>query len=653
MCGIAGLIDHRLSGAEDNLRRQGGLMATALAHRGPDASGIWVDEARGVALAHQRLSIVDLTPSGSQPMLSADQQWVVTYNGELYNTDDLRSSLSQQGVRFRGTSDTEVLLEAVRLWGIERAISAANGMFAAAFYDRGERTLHLVRDRLGIKPLYWTASRGRILFASELKAIQAVCENSPAINPAAVRSMLALGYVLAPQSIWLGIGKVEPGTIVSLSSGHEPQVTQYWSLAEAAADGLSSPLDVTDDEAIRYLSDLLGDAVRRQLVSDVPLGGFLSGGIDSSTVVAFMQSASPRPVKTFTIGFSDRTLNEAHHAAAVARHLGTDHTELVTTEAEAVSIVPRLSSIYDEPFADSSQIPTAVLSALARKHVTVALSGDGGDEVFAGYNRHRFAAGLGKWIEHIPLPVRSAGGALLGGRTIGSLAAFLSRMAPQRVPSQLDDKLRKFADAVRHDEREAYFRMISQVQAEYSSDFLEAFDRAVDVPDQIAARLGPLGRMQYRDTLIYLPDDILTKVDRASMAVALEVRVPMLDHRVVEFAWRLPAHLRVRGRETKWLLRRVLDRMVPRSLVQRPKQGFAVPLAAWLRGPLRDWAESLMTKEQLGGGFYDPALVCGLWKEHLAGVDRAYAIWPHLMFEAWRVEQEPGRGLHQNRLAAE
>jgi asparagine synthase (glutamine-hydrolysing) len=367
----------------------------------------------------------------------------------------------------------------------------------------------------------------------------------------------------------------------------------------------------------------------------VPLGAFLSGGIDSTSVVALMQAASPRPVRSFTIGFEDRTLDEARHAAAVARHLGTEHTALVATETEALALVPRLAEIYDEPFADSSQIPTALVCALTRKHVTVALSGDGGDEVFAGYNRHRFAAGLGRRIARWPQAARQAAGAVLGARPLTEMAGALSRLAPGRIPSQMDDKLLKLAEAFRHDELTSYCRLVSQ-QAATDPPVENALQRAFAMPAELADRLSPLGRMQYRDATTYLPDDILTKVDRAAMAVALEVRVPLIDHRVVEFAWRLSAEMRVRNGETKWLLRRVLDRFVPRSLMQRPKQGFAVPLAAWLRGPLRDWASSLIANPGFAGGTLDPAPARALWDEHLAGRNRAYAIWPYLMFEAWR-----------------
>jgi asparagine synthase (glutamine-hydrolysing) len=448
-----------------------------------------------------------------------------------------------------------------------------------------------------------------------------------------------LGYVVGPQSIWQGVRQVAPGTIVALEPHKGAAVATYWSLAKAAGEGLASPLRGGDEEAVEAAAALLADAVRRQLVSDVPIGAFLSGGIDSTSVVALMQAASSRPVKTFTIGFADRSLDEARHAAAVARHLGTEHTTLEATEAEALAIVPRLADIYDEPFADSSQIPTALVSALTRKHVTVALSGDGGDEVFAGYNRHRFAAGIGRSLQAWPAAVRHLTAAALSGRIAAGAAAMSSRLLPAVLPSQLDDKLRKLADVLRYDETDGYCRLVSQAAAvDEVAAVPAAFERAIGLPPQLASSLDALGRMQLRDAMTYLPGDVLTKVDRAAMAVALEVRVPLLDHRVVEFAWRLPASMRVRKGATKWLLRRVLERFVPSHLVERPKQGFAVPLAAWLRGPLREWAEDLLCGVDFGGGYLERAPARMLWNDCLAGrTGCEYAIWPLLMFESWRL----------------
>lgn len=614
-------------------------MADAIAHRGPDDAGVWCDTDVGAALAHRRLSIIDLTPSGAQPMISQDGRWVVSYNGEIYNAADLARTPELAGVAFRGTSDTEVILESVARRGLDRTVSDLNGMYAIALWDRHAKVLHLVRDRLGIKPLFFSAGPdGRVSFASELKALLAGGCIDANIDPSSVASFLRFAYVPAPWSIYRGVTKLLPGEMVSIPAGGAPSRRIYWSLSGVAAASAADPLDLPDADAIDALDALLADAVSRQMISDVPLGAFLSGGIDSSTIAAFMVRAATTKVRTFSIGFPDLGFDESAHAAAVARHLGTDHTELMISGADALAVVPRLADIYDEPFADSSQIPTFVLSRLTRAHVTVALSGDGGDELFGGYNRYRLAESMARGVLRIPRWARLMAGGLLKSMP-GAVVDQAARLLPGRmVPAQTADKLQKLAEILPLDARGVYLRLVSQC-SQPSTLAAGAPEHPLDWE-----RLGGIGdpdrlleSMQVLDTGTYLPDDILQKVDRASMAVALEVRPPMLDHRVVEYAFRLPRRLRVRDGETKWLLRRVLDRHVPRHLVDRPKMGFGVPLAAWLRGPLRDWCDDLFDRSRLGGGLIDVEAVHGLWAEHLSGRRNwAYALWTLLMFEAWR-----------------
>jgi len=633
MCGIAGLID--FANASD-LDRRAKAMADAVAYRGPDGSGTWSDAQAGVALAHRRLAIIDLTPTGAQPMISADGRWIISYNGEVYNAAEIAASPELKDVSFRGTSDTEVILESIARRGLDRTLGEMNGMFAIALWDRHTRTLHLIRDRLGIKPLFFAAAEHSVHFASELKALIAAGID-PDIDASSVASFLRFGYVPTPFSIFCGVEKLKPGEVVSIDAKGHVARRQYWSLLNIAAAGLADPLNGSDDDAVSALDALLSRAVSAQMISDVPLGAFLSGGIDSSTVVALMVHAAKGPVRTFSIGFPDFGYDESTHAKAVAQHLGTIHEELTVTAPDALRIVPQLAEMYDEPFADSSQIPTHAISRLTRARVTVALTGDGGDELFGGYNRYALADGPLARLTRLPMPLRQSAAALLNAIPPAAADA-LAKFAPRKLrPAQPADKLKKLAEIMLLEGDAIYLRLVSQC------------------PDPAALTRGhgehPIGlrwsgpstqnhaleRMQLFDATTYLPDDILQKVDRASMAVSLEVRPPLLDHRVVEFAWRLPKHLRVRDGETKWLLRRVLDRYVPRGLVERPKMGFGVPLAAWLRGPLREWAEDLLDPQQLGGGFLDIHAVRQLWSDHVdGGRNWAYALWTILMFEAWR-----------------
>lgn len=632
MCGIAGMFAIDGSLDADALARVGAAMADTITHRGPDGQGVWTDD--GLVLAHRRLAVIDLTPAGAQPMLSADGRWAITYNGELYNTEDIRQDLASRGINWRGTSDTEVLLEAVTAWGLERALAAVNGMFAMALWDRHERRLHFVRDRLGIKPLYIGRQGGRIAFASELKALAVLPGFLGEMDESAMAGFVRFGYVPAPRSIWGNVTKVQPGEWISVGADGQMDKRFYWSAVEIACNGLDSPFNGDDTAAVDALESLLTDAVGRQMVSDVPLGAFLSGGIDSSTVAALMCRAQRGPVRTFTIGFAEPGYDEAKHAARVAAHLGTDHTELTVTAADALALVPRLADIYDEPFADSSQIPTHLVSMLTRRHVTVALSGDGGDELFGGYNRYLFSARWGRLLALAPQGARASLAAALRRLPADSLHGLL-RYLPG-LPPLAADKLLKVAEILPLDSDGIYRRLVSQIDdiTPLVPDVTEPrwqFDA-----DPLAGRGDAVDRMQILDTTTYLPDDILTKVDRASMAPALEVRVPLLDHRVVEFAWRLSRGMKIRGGTGKWALRQVLARHVPRELVERPKQGFGVPLASWLRGPLRDWAEDLLDPSRLGAPLA-PGPVRRMWAEHLSGHRNfAYGLWNILMFEAWR-----------------
>jgi len=638
MCGIAGLLDPALIGAEGELVTQARAMSDAIAHRGPDGSGVWSDAPAGLALSHRRLAIVDLTPSGAQPMLSTDQRWVISYNGEIYNAAEMRRVPDLANVSWRGTSDTEVILESVARRGLDRTLADMNGMFAIALWDRESRTLHLVRDRLGIKPLFYGAVDGAVRFASELKGFFAASKRRFDIDPASVASFLRFGYVPAPWSILRGISKLMPGEIVSFDAHGKESRRRYWSMRDVACNGLAKPLSLSDVEAEQRLHDLLADAVSRQMISDVPLGAFLSGGVDSSLVAALMVEAGRGPVRTFSIGFPDFGFDESPHAAAVARHLGTTHTELVIDGQHALDVVPQIAEMYDEPFADSSQIPTHLVSKLTRAHVTVALSGDGGDELFAGYNRYRLSQTLWRRLSWMPPGLRRAFSRAIRALPTGMLNA-VEQVAPRgTLPGQFADKTEKFADILPLDAAGIYLRLVSQYPdpAGLTPGFAE-HPLSFGADKDLAGNASVLRQMQFRDTITYLPDDILQKVDRASMAVALEVRPPLLDHRVVEFSWQLSDRFHIRNGETKWLLRRVLDRYVPRELIERPKMGFGVPLADWLRGPLRDWAEDLLDERKLGARFINVRQVRELWKEHLSGRRNwAYALWNVLMFESWR-----------------
>lgn len=644
MCGIAGLLTEpdRLPAAE--LAARARSMGDSLLHRGPDGGDVWVDAEAGIALAHRRLAIVDLSPAGHQPMASSDGRFVLCYNGEIYNAAELRADLEAAGVGpFRGHSDTEVIVEGCRLWGVEATVGRLIGMFAFAAWDRAERRLFLVRDRMGIKPLYWGRFGDLLVFGSELKALRAAGGWSPEIDRESVAAYLRFAYVPTPRTVYKGVHKLPAGHILSLAPGEAPRVAPFWSLREVAAQGRADRLDeLSDAEAVERLDSLLSDAVRRRMVADVPLGAFLSGGVDSSTVAALMQRASDRPVRTFTIGFESGGYDEARHAKAVAAHLGTDHTELYVSPERARSVIPDLARFYDEPFADASQIPTMLLSAITREHVTVALSGDGGDELFAGYTRYAVASRLWNRLSRLPRPVRGAAAAAVHAVSPEAWQRLFDRL-PRRVrPFAAGDRLHKLAGLLDLPDANAVYRsLVSQWQD--PAALLKGAGEPAGPLDDPAASGAPgdaVERMQFLDMLTYLPDDILTKVDRASMSVSLEARVPLIDHRVVEFSWRLPGRFKLRDGTGKWLLRQVLYRHVPKDLIERPKQGFAVPIADWLRGPLREWAEDLLDPASLAAdGLLDPAPVRAAWTEHLSGRrNNQYRLWTVLMLQAWRRE---------------
>lgn len=637
MCGIAGLIDTSRIGDGAGLRRAAAAMGDTLVHRGPDSGGVHVDADAGLALAHRRLAIVDLSPAGAQPMQSHCGRYVIVFNGEVYNSEDLRRELP--GMTWRGHSDTETMLEACARWGAVAAAQRFIGMFAFALWDRSQRTLSLVRDRLGIKPLYWMHASGKFAFASELKALHALPGFAPQIDRAALSAFLRYGCVPAPATIYAGVAQLEPGKVLELRERGEPAQHAFWSLQDVVANARRSASPRSDAEATDALELLLRDCVKRRMIADVPLGAFLSGGIDSSLVTALMQVQSSARIKTFSIGFAEKSYDEAPHAKAVAHHLGTDHTELYVDEADALAVVPRLPDMFDEPFGDASQIPTYLVSQLARRHVTVALSGDGGDELFAGYSRYALAGRL-RSILAAPFAVRR----MLAGSIRSVPPAMLDRAASvlpvSRRPNMFGDRAHKFADLLMLPDIDAVYRRL----VSYWDEPLALTHAVREAPPRHAGADGaaltdPVERMQYADILTYLPDDILTKVDRASMAVALEARVPLLDHRVVEFAWSLPMRQKLAGgTTTKWLMREVLARHVPRPLFERPKAGFALPIEHWLRGKLKDWAEDLLDERRMRAvGLIDPEPVQKAWREHQSGTrNRQYRLWAVLMFEAWR-----------------
>jgi len=618
-------------------------MAVRIQHRGPDDGGVWLDKDAGLALAHRRLSIIDLSPAGHQPMMSPCGRFVLTYNGEIYNHQDLRAELDKLGGGFtwRGHSDTETLLAALRYWGMEGTLNRLNGMFAFALWDKTEKTLFLARDRMGEKPLYYGQNGNTFLFGSELKALSVHPDWHGEVDRDALALYMRHNYIPAPRSIYQGIMKLPPAHYVTVrNTGKEVSKSIcYWNLKHIAESGVNETTGATAGELIDKLDNLLRDAVGRRMMADVPLGAFLSGGFDSSMVVAAMQAQSSQPVKTFTIGFHEGSHNEATYAKAVAEHLGTEHTELYVTPEEAMDIIPRLPAIWDEPFSDSSQIPTYLVSQLTRKHVTVSLSGDGGDELFYGYGRYVKCEQIWRKISRLPVPLRRAASWIMP-RMPGVALEKVSLLLPERMRiKHLSDRLPKLAEIVGNPTSQAFYReLVSHAKNPDKLIFdAEEPNTLLSTPECWPKLPGLREQMMYLDQMTYLPGDILTKVDRASMAVSLEGRIPMLDHRVVEFSWRVPMQYKYRDGQGKWLLRQVLYRYIPKELMDRPKMGFGVPIEYWLRGPLREWAEELLDEKRLREeGFFDPKPIRKMWQEHLSGKRRwHYYLWDVLMFQAW------------------
>lgn len=676
MCGLTGYWQGEPASSIEALDAAMQRMAQALQHRGPDDAGFWADKSVGLAIGHRRLAIVDLSVAGHQPMHSASERWVIAFNGEIYNhmalrseleALDYRASLAMKGLRWRGHSDTETLLAGFEYWGVEETLKRCVGMFAIALWDRQTHTLTLARDRFGEKPLYYGwVGRGlgrALVFGSELKALKAHPGFDAPVCREALAQYLRFMYVPAPRSIYQGIYKLEPGCLLTVQSSPpldppaQPlrpgeahgnvSLQRWWSLGGAVEAGKREPL-ASEAEALCLLEQQLTEAVSLQSLADVPLGAFLSGGVDSSTIVALMQSQSSRPVKTFTIGFDEAGFDESPHALAVARHLGTEHHEMRVSAQMAQDVIPRLPWMYDEPFADSSQIPTHLVCHAARQHVTVALSGDAGDELFGGYNRYFWGPNIWNKVAWLPLPVRQAMGKLLTSIPIGTwdtVAKPLGAASGLGGVSRLGDKLHKLGGRMQtvRSMDDLYRSLVSEwedparlVRSADGGPLLEPLSVLDDPMPAQGVDDSPL-RMMYRDAMTYLPDDILCKVDRAAMATSLETRVPFLDHRVVALAWRLPLHMKIRGSVGKWALRQVLYKYVPKELIERPKAGFAIPIGQWLRGPLRDWAESLISEQRLQSqGYLRPEPIRQAWAEHLSGKrDNTAKLWSVLMFQAW------------------
>jgi len=646
MCGFAGYLDLSAGQSNEELLSQASSMAQTLRHRGPDDAGAWADANSGIAFGFRRLSILDLSPQGHQPMHSKSGRYVIVFNGEIYNFKLLRRRLEDRRHVFVGRSDTEVLLAAIDEWGIEDSLKCFNGMFAFAVWDRHLKQLHLVRDRLGEKPLYYGWCGSTFVFGSELKALRAHPDFSSSVDCESLFDYLRYNCIPAPRSIYKGIFKVPPATLLSLKSTcSTPQTesTCYWSAKESALHGIANPFQGGAEEAAYELDELLRDSVRLRMLADVPVGAFLSGGIDSSTVVSVMQAENESPIRTFSIGFVEHDYDEAVHAKRVAEHLGTIHNELYVSSTEVIEAILQLPCIYDEPFADSSQIPTFLVSRLARQHVTVALSGDGGDELFGGYNRYAWAPRIWRGVGWLPKTIRRAVADLFESLSPQVrepiIQTLLRSVSGANRPPQLGDKLQRLAKAVTADSPEHMYGILAS-ECYDPATFLQSspltrnsqndLKRDTDLKDMAA-------RMMYLDTVTYLPDDILVKLDRATMAASLEARVPLLDHRLVEFAWKLPLSLKIRRGQGKWVLRQVLHKYLPSKLVQRPKAGFAVPISDWLRGPLHDWADSLLDETRLGTeGFFNPGSVRQRWHEHIEGKRNWHGqLWGILMFEAW------------------
>lgn len=642
MCGLTGAFDPNQHLGAESIRQTVGQMTAAIVHRGPDDVGLWVEPQAQVAFGHRRLSIIDLTEAGQQPMVSANGRWVIAYNGEMYNTAAIRESLGE--MKYRGHSDTEVLVEAFAQWGVEVTISRINAMFAFAAWDTQENELWLARDRFGEKPLYYGWHGNVLLFGSELKALAAVQGFSPDIDRQALGMLIRKISIPAPSTIYIGIKKLTPGSFLRIRSGQErPEPVRYWDPATVASNTVvNTP---RGEEVVDELEELLTSVVRSRMESDVPLGAFLSGGVDSSTVVALMQKSSSQQVKTFTIGFNEAGYDESPHAKAVAQHLQTDHTELKLTASDALAVIPKLATIYDEPFADSSQIPTYLVSALTRQHVTVALSGDGGDELFGGYDRYRVFERLHKYRNAIPQSILKTSGKVLSSLSVDTWnkigGSSLATIAPKSVRVRTGERVHKLSKLLQsHGDGDLYEQLLS-VNSNPASLVIGYTES--DTESGNSFHRSSFEDAMMTDTYDYLPDDILVKVDRASMAVSLEVRVPLLDLDVFSFAWGLHPDDRVKSGIGKWPLRQLLNRYVPAEIVERPKMGFGVPINKWLRTELRAWASDLLDGQLLRQqGYLHAEPIVHMWHEHVNGTaDRSTELWPILMFQAWLQEWHP------------
>jgi asparagine synthase (glutamine-hydrolysing) len=640
MCGFSGFIEPPGRRSSDDMAAIAQQMAQTLVHRGPDDEGLWTDPGAGVALAFRRLAIMDLTAAGHQPMASASGRSVIVFNGEVYNAAELCADLEKTGLSFRGHSDTEVILEAIERWGVRKAVARFIGMFAIAFWNRDARRLTLVRDRLGIKPLYYGGFSGTFLFGSVSKSFRPHPDFTADIDRNALAAFMRFGYVPAPFSIFENVSALRPGELLEFEAGKIVARDYYWDARGIAARAARMPLSLSDGEAIEQFEALLSSAVSLRLLADVPIGAFLSGGIDSSTVVALMQTHATERVKTFSIGFDEPAYNEAPHALAIAQHLGTNHRELIVRPQDLLDTVPRIVDHFDEPFADGSQVPTYLLSVMTRQHVTVALSGDGGDELFAGYARYQIADKARGYLARVPHALRPWLTSALRRMPAGAWDR-LAPLVPKRFgQSPLSQRVERLCGLMERGGEEAVFK---DIVGQWPMPEEVVIGGTLPHNDLWSGSMRDairdfVPRMQFIDTLTYLPDDILVKVDRTSMAVGLEARVPIIDHRVVEFCWRLPYRFKVRDGETKWLLRRVLERHVPRSLFERPKMGFMFPIDEWLRGPLREWAEDLLEPEKMAAeGYFRPAPIQDMWRQHLSGQSSwHYRLWCVLMFQAWK-----------------
>lgn len=639
MCGFTGFWHPEASVSEESLRQLGTKMADRLRYRGPDDHGVWCDPAVGLVMAHRRLSIVDLSSLGHQPMISSSGRYVLVYNGEIYNAQELRQERIAEGGSFKSQTDTEVLLEGFDAWGVKKVLSKCIGMFAFALWDRETRTLTLGRDRLGIKPLYYGFQGKTLFFGSQLRSFLPHPAWEGTLDRQALASYFYYSYVPSPQSIYQGISKLKPGSFLEIQQGKEGEEISYWDLEETVKNSLANPLRRTEEDHIADLENLLKDSVGRRMVADVPLGAFLSGGIDSSLVVALMQAQSERPIKTFSIGFNEKDFDESHYAKKVAHHLGTDHHELYVTPAQSQEVIPSLSDFYDEPFADSSQIPTYLVSKMAREQVTVALSGDGGDELFGGYARYFLGKKMWHRLQRLPRGARPVISKFATAFTPETWTKIGNYLPTSYFSNQLGDKIQKGVAFLDSGSQEDFYASLCSSWESSSAAAWEVVQGAqplnsapfTDLP------LSFVGKMQLADTKFYLPGDILTKVDRASMAVSLEARVPLLDHRLFERAWQLPESIKIKEGQGKWILRQILKKYLPEPLFERPKRGFGVPIGNWMRTDLRDWCESLLSQEALASsGILNPEPIRQLWQEHLDQTyNRQYSLWNVLMFQMW------------------